>query len=108
MDPSFALPERVIKALHSVFERHQSIQNVILYGSRAKGTHRLGSDIDITIVGERLTLRDIFAIEQEIDDCNLPYIIDCSLYSQISNEKLLNHINRVGIVLYAKPESISP
>ena len=96
------LSTKTIDKLHTVFVRHPHIEQAILYGSRAKGTYRNGSDIDLTLKGEGLTHRELSRIETELDDLLLPYKIDLSLFRQIDNPYLLEHIERVGVVLYER------
>lgn len=95
------LETQIIGALHQVFRRHPAIERVILYGSRAMGTHRPGSDIDLTIVGE-IEPNELLQLEVELDDLLLPQKIDLSLLRQIDNPDLLAHIDRVGRTLYAR------
>lgn len=85
-----------------VFNKHPEIHSVILYGSRAKGTYKQFSDVDITLVGERLTNSDMYEISFEIDDLLLPYQFDISIFDQLTNQDLIDHINRKGIVIYSK------
>lgn len=94
----YGLSEKTIKAIQGILEKYPQIDKVILYGSRAKGNFRNGSDIDLMLVGKSLTLSDQFKIETELDDLLLPYKIDLALYHQIENEELINHIDRVGLV----------
>jgi predicted nucleotidyltransferase len=76
----------------------QGVERVILYGSRAKGNYREGSDIDLTVKGN-LTFDDLVKMSVNLDDLNLPWEIDLSLYSQIKNKDLLDHIDRVGVAI---------
>lgn len=85
-----------------MFAGYTNIEKVILYGSRAKGTFREGSDIDFTILGKNLNLKNIYAIEEKIEELLLPYSFDISLFDQIDNPDLKDHINRVGKVFYKK------
>ena len=64
-------------------------------------TYREGFDIDLTLKGD-LTNQDLLRIELELDDKMLPYTFDLSLYRELQNEELLDHINRVGKILYTK------
>ncbi len=90
------------KKIIQVFQKHKEINKVIVYGSRAKGNYKPGSDIDLTISAPQLSLSKLFQIENEIDDLLLPYKIDLSLYSLIENTNLIEHIERVGLVFYEK------
>ena len=72
------------------------IDEVILYGSRAMGNYKTGSDIDLVLKGTKLSLTDLLKIENELDDLMLPYKIDVALYHQINNPELIEHIQRVG------------
>ena len=96
------LSDQTIKKIVSVFETHTEIENVVLYGSRAKGNYRKGSDIDLTILGRKISLRLLQRIENELDDLLLPYTIDVSIFTHIKNQTLLEHIERVGVVFYAR------
>ena len=96
----YGLKESTITAIQSVFKKYPEIEQALLYGSRAKGTHRKGSDIDLTLVGNELTYFLLNRIETDIDDLLLPYTVDLSLYSHIDNADLLDHIHRVGKLFY--------
>ena len=85
-----------------VFQSFPEIEQVILYGSRAKGTNKPGSDIDLTIKGKNLNLQLINKIDLELDDLLLAYTFDLSIYNQIDNSDLLEHIKRVGKDFYIK------
>ena len=95
------LSANTIDKINAVFARYPSIEQAILYGSRAKGTFRNGSDIDLTLKGENITHRELSRIENELDDLLLPYKIDLSLFRQIDNQNLIGHIERVGVVFYS-------
>lgn len=96
----YGLKPHTIKAIQNVFAKHKAIEKAILYGSRAKGNYRNGSDIDLTLVGKTLTLSQQFSIETDLDDLLLPYKMDLSIFHKIENEDLIDHINRVGISFY--------
>lgn len=99
---SFGLPAHAVDALRGVFQGWPQIQRVLLYGSRAKGSYRPGSDIDLVIEGEELTLSQLLAIENQIDDLLLPWMVDISLKHQIDNAALLEHIARAGVAFYTR------
>ena len=101
----FGLEQKTINKINAVFSQYENIKQVILYGSRAKGNFKTGSDIDLTIKGDHLFLSDLSKIENQLDDLMLPYKIDLSLFHNISNPDLIDHINRVGKVFYERSNS---
>lgn len=98
----WGLKENHIKTINSVFQEYSVIDKVLLYGSRAKGNYRNGSDIDLTIIGDNLDFTTLLRIETQVDDLLLPFKIDLSIYNKIENPDLIDHINRVGKVFYKK------
>jgi uncharacterized protein len=102
---NFGLSPDVMDSLARLFSAHPEVEQAVLYGSRAKGTHRNGSDIDLALSGELLTEAVLGAIADEIDDLMLPYTVDLSVYEAITNENLRDHIDRVGIPVYRKRET---
>ena len=100
--PPFGLSQATRDKLNRVFEMHGDIDSVLLYGSRAKGNYRTGSDIDISIKGADIPFAEFLQIEDQIDDLMLPYTVDLSQYRQLNNADLIAHIDRVGVEIYAK------
>ena len=104
---SHGLSDDVLRQVQTVFSHFPILDKVILYGSRAKGNHRPGSDIDLTLVAEGLDDRTFARIESELDDLLLPLRLDLSLYSAITDAELIGHIQRVGKVLYDRARAAS-
>lgn len=98
----FGLSETTIEKITRQLSKHRWIDRAIIYGSRAKGTHREGSDIDLVLKSAQSDLHKLYELEREIDDLLLPYTVDLSYYNSIDNEALLEHIKRVGVVFYDK------
>jgi len=94
------LSPEVLGRIVAVFSRYPQISDVVLYGSRAKGNYHPGSDIDLTLKGNQLNLKILNKVSNELDDLLLPYMIDLSIYSQIENQDLLDHIDHVGQLFY--------
>ena len=96
------LSNEIIEKINVVFAKYALVTTAILYGSRAKGNYKLGSDIDLTLICPSCDLSTLFKIENDLDDLLLPYKIDLSIKSQIDNPDLLEHIERVGVIFYQK------
>ncbi len=90
--------DRIINA----FVSHKEIEEVVLYGSRAKGNYKPGSDIDLTLKGEKISGGILNKICMELDDLLLPYTFGISIYDDLNNSDLLDHINRIGFTFYKK------
>ena len=78
----------------------------MIYGSRAKGNYKNGSDIDLTLHGKDLTFDLLYQISTAIDDLLLPYTVDLSIFHTLNDPDFIDHIQRVGIVFYEK-ESVA-
>jgi type I restriction enzyme S subunit len=98
----FGLKESDIELIQTVLSNYKEVDKVLIYGSRAKGTFKPASDIDLTLLGEKLNLTIQYKIENDLDDLMLPYLFDISIFNQISNTDLVEHINRVGIVFFER------
>jgi predicted nucleotidyltransferase len=88
--------------MSAVFARHPLVERVVLYGSRAKGCFKPGSDIDLSIYAEGLSPGEKDRILDELDDLDLPYVIDLNIFDRLTNEELRRHIERVGVVFYRR------
>lgn len=96
----YGLKPEVIARIWQIFAAHPEVEQAVLYGSRAKGTHKTGSDIDLTLKGEKLALPLLLKMENELDDLLLPYKFDLSIFHALDNADLIEHINRAGILFY--------
>lgn len=97
----FGLKKETIDKINSIFSKYPQVEEAILYGSRAKGDYKNGSDIDLTLQGKGLNLSLVNKISLEIDDLSLPYSFDISILDQISSPDLIDHIKRRGVIFYA-------
>ena len=93
-----------IRLLITLFARQREIEQVILYGSRAKGTHKPFSDVDITLLGYGLNRSHLNRLSAEIDESTLPYRFDISIFSKLTNPALIEQIEETGVVLYRRGE----
>jgi len=97
----FGLKEYNIIKINQIFAQNKKIEKVLLYGSRAIGNYKEGSDIDLTIIGN-IEFQELQRIINDLDDLLLPYKFDISIFSDINNKDLIDNIKRVGIIFYKK------
>jgi uncharacterized protein len=99
---TFGLKEETLMQIRNIIRDFPEVEKVFIYGSRAKGTFRPGSDIDLTFKGNNLNLKILNKISLQIDDLLLPYNFGISVFEHIDNKDLLEHIRRVGKVFYQR------
>lgn len=99
----YGLSDKTVQKIHSVFTQYPQVEEAMLYGSRARGDYKNGSDIDLTLHGDdTLTHTVLSKIATDIDDLLLPYTIDLSIFTKINDRDLLMEIKRVGMTFYKK------
>jgi uncharacterized protein len=95
------LSKATVEKICAVLANFSQVQKAILYGSRAKGNYKPGSDIDLTLIGPELSNKLCLDIHQALDDLLLPYTIDLSVFELLNHGDLKAHIARVGIEFYS-------
>ncbi len=104
----FGLPSEVVRKITAVFAQYPQVESATLYGSRAKGNYKTGSDIDLTLHGDSdLTLSVVYRILDDLDDLLLPYTIDLSIFHEISDADVIDHIQRVGVSFYERDTAVA-
>jgi len=93
------LERKDIDSIINIIRKFSSRSKIFIFGSRAKGNFKTGSDIDLAIVDDTLTLDKILEIRLQLEELNLPYQFDILDYNKINNIDLKSHIDRVGIQL---------
>lgn len=101
-DPvQFGLKSSVLQDLCTIFESFAAIDEVLIFGSRAKGNQKNGSDVDLAIKGD-VDLNTLTKIELMIDNLLLPFTFDICIFNRLKHIDLIDHINRVDKVIYKK------
>ena len=78
------------------------VERAVVYGSRAKGNHKKGSDIDLTLIGRGVDDRVLSRISSELDELSIPYSVDLSCFDGIANQRLREHIERAGKIFFER------
>jgi predicted nucleotidyltransferase len=98
----FGLSGSTVQQIQQVLADYPSIEQVILYGSRAMGREKPGSDIDLVIVGDAFNHQQLLHLLTALDDLLLPYSFDISRIADIANPELQAHIQGGGQVFYQR------
>jgi len=101
---AYGLDISEVEALREIFMRHEPLEKAVIFGSRAKGNHREGSDVDIALTGPTMQFSDIVTLSLAIDELYLPFRVDLVLFNRIKEKALVSHIERVGKVIFEKEE----
>jgi len=105
----YGLEEADLAYIIAAMQQLPEIQRAYIFGSRAKGTFKQGSDIDIAIAGPDITFTTLSRLHALLEDQGpLPYFIDIVHYEEINNPDLKEHIDRVGQLIYEAPASVTP
>lgn len=86
-----------IKLIATAIQQFPEIENAVIFGSRAKGTYRKASDVDLAVKGSAVTGKTIqqlhFLLNEELP---LPYFFDVVHYEALENPLFVTHIDSVG------------
>lgn len=102
MNAKHGLTTATVEKIVGVLALFPAVEEAVLFGSRAKGTHKLGSDIDLSLVGEALDWRPVGRIYDALDDELLPYRFSLILFDRNTDPDVAAHITRVGVPLYRR------
>ncbi|MCX7094411.1 MAG: nucleotidyltransferase domain-containing protein [Methylobacter sp.] len=91
------LTQTDISRITTAIKQFPEIDDALIFGSRAKGTHKKASDVDLAIKGRAVTGETVkrlsFLLNEELP---LPYFFDVVHYETLENRQLIAHIDRVG------------
>lgn len=90
------LAEKHQKQIVKIISGCSHVESALLFGSRALGTHKPNSDIDIAIVGDEITTGDVASLLEQIESTTIPYKVDIVVMHKITSEALINHIRQYG------------
>lgn len=100
----FGLTERDLQTLRNVFAAYPEVEEVRIFGSRAKGNYHKGSDVDLAVMNEGVSVKSIRTITALLSESSLPYRVDLVNFPALSYPDFIEHINRVGRLIYKKIE----
>ncbi len=102
MNPQSGLSQKTVEQIVEVLTRFPKVEKAVLFGSRAKGTSKPGSDIDLSLIGTALDWRTVGKIYDALDDLLLPYRFSLIVFDRSTDPDVAAHIKRVGFPLYQR------
>lgn len=100
--PEFGLPDNTVAIIRQILADFSAVKKAVIYGSRAKGNYKPGSDIDLTLYGDGLDLHTLGELAARLDESPIPYQVDLSVFDRLDHAGLKEHIERVGVVFYER------
>ena len=100
------IQEDIWQKIIDVFIKYPSIEDLILFGSRAMGNFKSSSDIDLCLMGKELNWSELAMMEADLDDLMLPWQFDLIMYTSIVNDELKAHIKKHGLHLSLKKSQL--
>lgn len=102
MNPGHGLADTALARIRAVLACFPEVERAVLFGSRAKGTHKPGSDIDLALQGHALDWQALGRMEDALDDLFLPHTFSLVCLDEKTDPALAAHVDRVGWVLYQR------
>jgi uncharacterized protein len=100
----FGLRDTDIQFIQALFAEEPAIEQAWVFGSRAKGNHQAGSDVDIALIGTELTRQTVAHIHSVLEEESpIPFFFDVVHWNKMSNEKVKIEIQRTAQPLYQRP-----
>lgn len=100
------LTQKELEVLVKVFKKFDKLEEIILFGSRALGTHKKASDIDLAIKGD-VDINTLAKLKYTLEeDTLLPYFFDIVIYDNLENEELRKHIDEFGITIFVNDNDL--
>ncbi len=99
---AFGLSPKITGILRQILADFPKVEKAVIYGSRAKGNYKNGSDIDLTLIGDALDYKTLSAVAWALDESDIPHTVDLSLFEKIESSALREHIHRVGVIFYER------
>lgn len=101
---TFGLSERDMHTLFQIFAKYPEIRTIYIFGSRAKGNFKTGSDIDLAIMNDNIEFTTILRLKNDLEESSLPYKVDLVNFHDIKNPDFIEHIKRVGKLFYQRKD----
>lgn len=99
----FGLRKSDIDYIIEVISNFLEIEKAVIFGSRALGSYKPGSDVDIALYGEKITFDTVATLHSMLEDQGpLPYFFDVVDYTHLEHKELKEHIDRVGKVIFRR------
>ena len=100
---NFGISEKCMELIINAISKCLEVEKAAIFGSRAMGNYKAGSDVDIAIYGKNVTDKIIIRLSSFLnEELPLPYYFDIIHYDSIKNQELEDHVDTYGKVIYKR------
>ncbi len=93
------LKKQDVEYILSALRSFSVIEQATIFGSRAMGNYKPGSDVDIAVKGKNITDTTVSRLSSLLnEELPLPYFFDVVHYESIENKELKRHIDAFGLI----------
>ena len=108
MNNNFGIYDNSYRLMLEAFHDFPKIEKVMLFGSRAMGNYKNGSDIDLAVFGDKVDFETTSRLQGKLNEqLPVPYFVDVVNFNTIDNEPLKQHILSEGKVIYEKGKGMN-
>ena len=99
----FGLRQEDLNEIVYILQKFSAVEKAVIFGSRATGSYKKGSDVDIAVKGLELDHEVVASLSFLLnEESATPYFFDIVHFEKISENALREHINRVGRCIYLR------
>jgi uncharacterized protein len=92
----------LIEDIKKVIRKYPDVNRAVVFGSRANGSYKYNSDIDIAVFSNNLLMKDLNLLTDELKELNTIFDFDVLNFEKIDKKELLQNIEKDGIEIYVK------
>jgi predicted nucleotidyltransferase len=97
----FGISQKSFELIIHALSRWPEIEKAAIFGSRAMGNYKRGSDIDLVIYGTNITIDTVNTLRIMLnEELPLPYYFDVVHYESLKHDSLKAHIDTYGRTFY--------
>jgi len=104
----YGLTDRDIQSIHGILRKYPEVLLVHIFGSRAKGSSKPGSDVDLAIMNKGINSNTLLKLKNNFEESSLPYKVDLVDFNTLTNQNFVDHIKRVGTIFYQREDGNNP
>ena len=99
----YGLTEQDLLTLKKIFLETPQVEKVILFGSRAMGNYKPGSDVDLAISGRDINFNVVSRLHARLEEQSpMPYFFDVVDLNHLEHPGLAEHIQKQGVIIFER------